>query len=55
MAKNPKEGEKTQRQRFIETAREIGADDDENAFREKLKRIAKAPVSEKKDKPAKGK
>lgn len=32
--------EKDQRQRFIETARELGCDEDEAAFDEKLKRIA---------------
>jgi hypothetical protein len=34
--------EKDQRQRFIETARELGCDEDEAAFEEKLKRIATA-------------
>jgi hypothetical protein len=31
-----------QRERFIVTARKLGADDDEAAFEERLKRIAKA-------------
>ena len=31
-----------QSKRFIETARQIGCDEDEKAFDEKLKRIAKA-------------
>jgi hypothetical protein len=30
-----------QRQRFIETARQLGCDEDEKAFDEKLKNIAK--------------
>jgi hypothetical protein len=32
--------EKTQHERFIETARELGCDEDEAAFEEKLRRIA---------------
>ena len=32
----------SQRERFIETARELGCDEDEAAFDEKLKRIATA-------------
>ena len=34
---------KTQRQRFIETARELGADDGEAAFERALKKIGSAP------------
>jgi hypothetical protein len=34
--------QKPQRERFIETARELGCDEDEAAFDEKLKRIATA-------------
>jgi hypothetical protein len=34
--------EGSQRERFIETARELGCDEDEAAFDEKLKRIATA-------------
>jgi hypothetical protein len=37
----PKKDERPQRERFIETAGELGCDDDEAAFDEKLKRIAK--------------
>jgi hypothetical protein len=33
---------KPQHERFIETARELGCDEDEAAFEEKLKRIATA-------------
>jgi hypothetical protein len=36
-----------QSKRFIETARELGCDEDEAAFDEKLKRIATAPRSQK--------
>jgi hypothetical protein len=38
----PKADAKAQHQRFIETARELGCDEDEAAFDEKLKRIATA-------------
>lgn len=34
---------KSQQERFIEKARELGCDEDETAFRDKLRRIAKAP------------
>jgi hypothetical protein len=34
---------KSQRQKFIDAARELGADEDEKAFADKLRRIAKAP------------
>src|ERR1700730_12427040 len=36
--------QKPQRERFIETARELGCDEDEAAFDEKLKRIATAKL-----------
>ena len=36
--------EKSQRQKFIDKARELGCDEDEAAFERKLKRIAKAEV-----------
>jgi hypothetical protein len=35
-----KPSEASQRQRFIETARELGCDEDEASFDEKLRRIA---------------
>jgi hypothetical protein len=38
----PKSDEKQQSERFIEIARELGCDEDEAAFDEKLRRIAKA-------------
>ena len=38
----PAKADKTQRERFIETARELGCDEDEAAFDEKLRRIASA-------------
>jgi hypothetical protein len=34
--------DRSQRERFIETARELGCDEDEEAFKAKLKRIAKS-------------
>lgn len=36
---------KTQRQKFIDKARELGADGDEATFRRALKTVATAPVS----------
>ena len=45
------DGGKTQRQKFIEAARELGADGDEDTFRRAVRKIATAPVSKAK-KPA---
>lgn len=42
-----------QSKRFIETARELGCDEDEAAFDEKLKRIATAKPKPKPKKPEK--
>ena len=42
VARKAKADKKPQSQRFIETARELGCDEDEAAFDEKLKRIATA-------------
>ncbi len=43
MTKNPKKSKApSQRARFIEAARELGCDDDKDAFEAKLKRLAKA-------------
>jgi hypothetical protein len=49
----PKITSKEQSKRFIDTARELGCDEDEAAFEEKLKRIAtaKPESSRKKAKP----
>ncbi len=44
---------KPQRDRFIETARELGCDEDEDRFNAMLKRVAKAPAKVK-DKPTEG-
>jgi hypothetical protein len=41
MPKN-KSDERSQSERFIETARELGCDEDEAAFEEKLRQIATA-------------
>jgi hypothetical protein len=38
----PKPSDEEQSRRFIETARELGCDEDEAAFDEKLRRIATA-------------
>jgi hypothetical protein len=51
MPKTPNPDDKPQSERFIETARELGCDEDEAAFDEKLKRIATAKPA----KPAKSK
>jgi hypothetical protein len=37
---SPSSKDKSQRERFIEAARELGCDEDEAAFEEKLKKIA---------------
>jgi hypothetical protein len=50
--KDPGSGQ-SQRQRFIETARELGCDEDEAAFDEKLKRIATAKPKLSKGRPPK--
>ena len=42
VARKAKADKKPQSQRFIETARELGCDEDEAAFDEKLRRIASA-------------
>lgn len=44
---------KTQKQKFIDTAREIGADEDERSFERKLRRVAKPPTPQKKSKKEK--
>lgn len=46
MAKpNPADDGKTQRQKFIEAARELGADSDTDTFRRAVRKVATAPVS----------
>jgi hypothetical protein len=45
MAKAAK-ADKSQKQRFIETAKQLGCDQDEEAFRKKLGEIAKAKPAE---------
>jgi len=40
---------KTQRQTFIDKARELGCDEDEAAFEERLRKIAKATPPPRKD------
>lgn len=49
MAK-PKKDDEAQSQRFIETARELEADEDEAAFAAKLRRLTKAPPPKPKSK-----
>ena len=46
--KDAKPDTRTQRQKFIDTAREHGADGDEDAFRRAVKQVATAPAKPKK-------
>lgn len=51
MAKQKQPADKrTQSQKFIDKARELGADGDEDTFRRTLKAVATAPVSKPKKK-----
>ena len=53
MAKTkPVEDTRTQRQKFIDTAREHGADEDVEAFRRIVRRVATAPTPTKAKKAA---
>jgi len=52
MAKAPRADDRSQRERFIEAARELGADEDEASFERRLKSVAGgAPSSGAKEKP----
>lgn len=51
MPKTAKDDTRTQKQKFIDTARELEADGDEATFRKALLKVATAPVP--KDKVAK--
>lgn len=42
MAKAPREKAPSQRERFIQAAREVGADEDEEKFEQRLKAVAGA-------------
>lgn len=44
---------RTQSQKFIDKARELGADGDEDTFRRAVRKIATAPVSKAKKKASK--
>jgi hypothetical protein len=46
---DPKSSNKPQNERFIEAARELGCDEDEAAFDEKLRRIATAKPKPKRE------
>ncbi len=48
-ARKPKADEKPQSERFIQTAREIGADETPDAFERVFKRVAFRQVSAEKD------
>jgi len=54
--KSSKSPSEEQVERFIETARELGCEDDEDAFVEKLRRVAqhKPPQPPKREKKPKG-
>jgi hypothetical protein len=49
--KKPQTQSTRQGQNFIETARELGADEDEGAFKRKLEKIAKAKSAPPKESP----
>jgi len=49
MAKAPSKQAPTQRQRFIEAARKVGATEDETSFRQRLKAIAGANSTKSKE------
>lgn len=51
----PAEDGKTQRQKFIEAAKKLGADSDTDTFRSAVRKIATAPVSKAKKAAAKSK
>jgi hypothetical protein len=53
LAKTPAQRPKTQRERFIEAARESGATEDEKAFEQRLKAVARGNSSTGAKKPVK--
>ncbi len=53
MARKATNKAQSQPQRFIEKARELGCDEDEAAFEERLRKIAKATPPSPKTKPRK--
>lgn len=57
MSKKPAERDAAQLERFKQTARELGADESERTFEDKLKRIAKAKpqADQKEGRPRKSK
>ncbi len=52
MSKNTKATEEQSR-KFIRAARELGCDESEEAFAEKLRKVAKAPAEPRSAKPSK--
>ncbi len=50
-AKKPKADEKPQRERFVEAAREIGADETERGFERAFKKIVTSSSSSEKKRP----
>jgi hypothetical protein len=53
--RKPAKDTRTQRQKFIDAARELGASEDEEIFRRAARKIATAPVKKAKKAPSKHK
>jgi len=53
MAAKPKPDDKAQSKRFLETAREIGASEDDSAAADLMGKLAKLPPQPKKTEPGK--
>jgi uncharacterized protein len=45
MSKSSTRDGKSQRQKFIDAARDLGTDEDPEAFKERLKKLVKAPTA----------
>ncbi len=52
--KEPNANNQTQRDRFVEAARDLGADDDEATFKAKLAQIARQKVKDEPELPKDG-
>ena len=53
MTRKPIQGEKSQKDRFIEAARELGTDEDPERFKSIVRKLASAPPAKNTDKPKK--
>lgn len=49
----PKKPQSTQHERFVQAARDVETDEDPYAFKERLKRLMKAPPPKKQETPKK--